>query len=299
VLDPCRHLERLGFSVTVVPVEPNGIVDPEKIAAAITERTALVSVMLANNEVGTIQPVGEIGRLTRARSVWLHTDAAQAVGRVPIDVEAMGVDLLSLSAHKIYGPKGVGALYVRSRPRVAVVAQLDGGGHERGMRSGTLNVPGVVGLGRACDLMREEGVVESALIRALRDRLYTAFSGALEGVELNGDAELRLAGNLNVSFAGVSSDALIGALPGIAVSSGSACTSASLEPSYVLRAMGCREERARASIRFGIGRGTTEEEIDRAAYLVVGKVQELRASSPAWYGYRESAGGAGGGGSAG
>jgi cysteine desulfurase len=295
VLDPCRHLERQGFSVTVVPVEPNGVVDPEKIAAAITDRTVLVSVMLANNEVGTIQPLADIGRITRARSVLLHTDAAQAIGRIAIDLDAMGIDLLSLSAHKIYGPKGVGALYVRNRnPRVRLIAQIDGGGHERGMRSGTLNVPGIVGLAKACDLMREEGVVESALIRILRDRLYTALVGALgDGVVLNGDAELRLPGNLNVSFEGVASDALIAALPGLAVSSGSACTSASLEPSYVLRAMGCSEERARSSIRFGIGRGTAEGDVDRAANLVADKVRELRERSPVWYGYRESAGGAG------
>ena len=247
VLDPCRHLERQGFSVTVVPVEPNGVVDPEKIAAAITERTVLVSVMLANNEVGTIQPLADIGRITRARSVLLHTDAAQAIGRVAIDLDAMGIDLLSLSAHKIYGPKGVGALYVRSRnPRVRLIAQIDGGGHERGMRSGTLNVPGIVGLAKACDLMREEGVVESALIRILRDRLYTALVGALgDGVVLNGDAELRLPGNLNVSFQGVASDALIAALPGLAVSSGSACTSGDTEPSHVILALGIDRETAK------------------------------------------------------
>lgn len=282
VLDPCRHLERQGFSVTVVPVEPNGIVNPEKIAAAITERTVLVSVMLANNEVGTLQPIPDIGRITRARNVLFHTDAAQAVGRMPIEVDELGVDLLSISAHKIYGPKGVGALYVRSRaPRVRLIAQMDGGGHERSLRSGTLNVPGIVGLGKACDLMREEGVVESALIKTLRDRLDRLLSGALgDGMTLNGDPEKRLPGNLNVSFRGVSGDTLIAALPGLAVSSGSACTSSSLEPSYVLRAMGCSEERARGSIRFGIGRGTRREEIDRAAELVVEKVRELRAHSP-------------------
>ncbi|HEX7668728.1 MAG TPA: aminotransferase class V-fold PLP-dependent enzyme, partial [Polyangiaceae bacterium] len=276
------HLERQGFSVTVVLVEPNGIVNPEKIAAAITERTVLVSVMLANNEVGTLQPIPDIGRITRARNVLFHTDAAQAVGRMPIEVDELGVDLLSISAHKIYGPKGVGALYVRSRaPRVRLIAQMDGGGHERSLRSGTLNVPGIVGLGKACDLMREEGVVESALIKTLRDRLDRLLSGALgDGMTLNGDPEKRLPGNLNVSFRGVSGDTLIAALPGLAVSSGSACTSSSLEPSYVLRAMGCSEERARGSIRFGIGRGTRREEIDRAAELVVEKVRELRAHSP-------------------
>jgi len=279
VLDPCAHLERLGATVTVVPVGTNGIVDPADVERALTDRTVLVSVMLANNEVGTIQPVVEVGKLTRARGILLHTDAAQAVGHVPIDVSAMNVDLLSLSAHKIYGPKGIGALYVRSSsPRVRLAEQMDGGGHERGMRSGTLNVPGVVGLGKACDLMGEEGAVGSARIKALRDRLRTALEHGLDGVHLNGDWASRLPGNLNVSFEGVASDALIGAVPGIAVSSGSACTSASLEPSYVLRAMGASDERARSSIRFGVGRMSTEADIDRAAALVIDKVRELRAA---------------------
>jgi len=277
VLDPCRHLEALGVGLTVVPVEANGIVDPARVAEAITDRTVLVSVMLANNEIGTIQPVGEIGRITRERGVLLHTDAAQAIGRVPIDVDAMGIDLLSISAHKIYGPKGVGALYVRSqKPRVRVAAQMDGGGHERGMRSGTLNVPAIVGLARACDVMRSEGDAETGRIRALRDRLWERFRRELDGVELNGDLERRLAGNLNVSFTGVSSDTLIGAVREIAVSSGSACTSASLEPSYVLRAVGASDARARSSVRFGVSRFTTEAEIDRAASLVVAAVRELR-----------------------
>jgi cysteine desulfurase len=286
VLDPCRHLERLGFRVTVVPVEPTGVVAPEKVAAAITEGTALVSVMLANNEVGTVQSVAEIGRLTRERGVLLHTDAAQAVGRVPIDVESMNVDLLSLSAHKIYGPKGVGALYVRSKnPRVRLVAQQDGGGHERGMRSGTPNVPGIVGLAKACELLVAEGAAESARIRRLRDDLWRRLSSGLDAVFLNGDQDRRLPGNLNVSFAAVPSDSLIGELKEIAVSSGSACTSASLEPSYVLRAMGVSEDLARASIRFGIGRFTTEDEIARAAGAVIAKVRALRERSPVWKQY--------------
>jgi cysteine desulfurase len=280
VLDPVRHLEHYGYEATVVPVEPNGVVDPARIAAAITPKTVLVSVMTANNEVGTIQPIAEIGRVTRERGVFFHTDAAQAIGRVPIDVDRMGIDLLSLSAHKIYGPKGVGALYVRSRgPRVRLVAQMDGGGHERGMRSGTLNVPGIVGLSKACELLALESRAENERLRTLRDRLHAALRASIEGVELNGDAEQRLAGNLNVSITGIASDTLIGALPEIAISSGSACTSASLEPSYVLRAMGVGDERARASLRFGIGRFTTEAQVDRAAELVAAKVAELRGGA--------------------
>ena len=281
VLDSCRHLERLGFEVSYVGVTETGIVDPAAVAAAITERTILVSVMLANNEVGTIQPVAEVGRVTRERGVLLHTDAAQAVGRTDIDVESMNVDLLSMSGHKIYGPKGVGALYVRSKPRVRLVAQMDGGGHERGMRSGTLNVPAVVGLGVACEILSTEWQAEAARTRALRDRLYHRLT-ELPDVELNGDYERRLPGNLNVSFVGVRSDALMTAARQIAVSTGSACTSASLEPSYVLRAMGCDEERALASVRFGIGRYNTEEEVDFAADLVVGAVHSLRERSPLW-----------------
>ena len=280
VLDPIRHLEHYGYEATVVPVEPNGIVDPSRIAAAITPKTVLVSVMSANNEVGTIQPIAEIGRITRDRGVFFHTDAAQAIGRVAIDVDRMGIDLLSLSAHKIYGPKGTGALYVRSRgPRVRLVAQMDGGGHERGMRSGTLNVPGIVGLSKACELLSQESRAENERLRTLRDRLYAALRASVDGVELNGDAELRLAGNLNVSIAGIPSDTLIGALPEIAISSGSACTSASLEPSYVLRAMGASDERARASLRFGIGRFTTEAQVDRAAELIAVKTTELRRAA--------------------
>lgn len=281
VLDPIRHLEHYGYEATVVPVEPNGVVDPARIAAAITPKTVLVSVMTANNEVGTIQPIAEIGRITRERGVFFHTDAAQAIGRVAIDVDRMGIDLLSLSAHKIYGPKGVGALYVRSRgPRVRLVAQMDGGGHERGMRSGTLNVPGIVGLSKACELLSQESRAENERLRTLRDRLHAALRASIDGVELNGDAEQRLGGNLNVSIVGVPSDTLIGALPEIAISSGSACTSASLEPSYVLRALGASDERARASLRFGIGRFTTEAQVDRAAELIAAKVAELRTAAP-------------------
>jgi cysteine desulfurase len=277
VLDPCRHAERLGYGMTIVPVESNGVVDPDRIARAILPATVLVSVMAANNEIGTLQPLTEIGRVTRERGIFFHTDAAQAIGRVPIDVDRMGIDLLSMSAHKIYGPKGAGALYVRSRgPRVRLVAQVDGGGHERGLRSGTLNVPGIVGLSKACELLGAESRAENERLRGLRDRLHAALTRALDGVVLNGDLEKRLPGNLNVSFEGVPSDVLIGAVPEVAVSSGSACTSASLEPSYVLRALGVSEERARESVRFGVGRFTTEGQIERAAELISAKVREIR-----------------------
>jgi len=277
VLDVVRGLSSRNVEVTVVEPEPDGIVDARKVIGAFTPSTVLVSVMLANNEVGTLQPVAEIGAASRERGILLHTDAAQAVGRVGIDVNAMNVDLLSLSAHKLYGPKGVGALYVRSRnPRVRLAPQMEGGGHERGLRSGTLNVPGIVGLARACEILRDEGAEESARLRRLRQQLHDALAKALSGVLLNGDADRRLPGNLNVSFEGVRSDALVGALKEVAVSTGSACTSASLEPSYVLRAMGLPDERARSSIRFGVGRFTTEEEVDRAAAHVIDKVRGLR-----------------------
>jgi cysteine desulfurase len=281
VLDSCKRLERQGFDVTYVGVGTNGVVDPAEIAAAITDKTILVSVMLANNEVGTIQPIAEIGKITRARSVLLHCDAVQGVGKTPFDVEAMNVDLASFTAHKIYGPKGIGALYVRrSRPRVRLVAQMDGGGHERGNRSGTLNVPGIVGFARACELMMSEGPTENARIRALRDRLQQRLTSALDEVILNGDAEHRLGGNLNLSFSFVEGEGLMMAIKDVAVSSGSACTSASLEPSYVLKAMGLDEELAHSSLRFGLGRFTTEEEVDYVADLLIKKVKKLRDISP-------------------
>lgn len=293
VLDVCRSLEREGCGLTVVPVEANGVVSVQKILAAITKQTVLVSVMLANNEVGTVQPILELGSLLRERGVLLHTDAAQAVGRVAIDVKGMNVDLLSVSAHKIYGPKGVGALYVRSKPRVELAAQMEGGGHERGLRPGTLDVPGIVGLGAAIEILRAEGRQENERVRALRDRLEGALFAGLDGVHRNGDAEHRLPGSLNVSFGGVPSDVLLGTIREVAVSTGSACTSASLEPSYVLRAMGVSDARARESVRFGLCRFTTEAEIDRAAELVVAKVKELRQGSPLWAEYLEGASHAG------
>ena len=281
VLDSCKRLEKDGFVVTYVNVGPDGLVNPKDIEAAITDKTILVSVMLANNEVGTIQPIAEIGKITRARGVIFHTDAVQGLGKTPFDVRAMNVDLASLTAHKIYGPKGVGALYVRrSRPRVRLGAQMDGGGHERGNRSGTLNVPGIVGFAKACKIFIEEGAAEAEKIRALRDRLYKKITAELDSVVLNGFAEHRLPGNLNISFAFVEGEGLMMAIKDVAVSSGSACTSASLEPSYVLHAMGIGDDLAHSSIRFGLGRFNTLEEVDYVADLVISKVNKLREMSP-------------------
>jgi cysteine desulfurase len=281
VLDSCKRLEKEGFTVTYINVGPDGLVDPKAIEAAITDKTILVSVMLANNEVGTIQPIAEIGKITRARGIIFHSDAVQGLGKTPFDVRAMNVDLASLTAHKIYGPKGVGALYVRrSKPRVRLSAQMDGGGHERGNRSGTLNVPGIVGFAKACKILIEEGVEEANKIRALRDRLHSKILEKLDAVVLNGSAEHRLPGNLNISFSFVEGEGLMMAIKDVAVSSGSACTSASLEPSYVLRSMGLEEDMAHSSIRFGLGRFNTEEEVDYVAQLVIAKVQRLRDMSP-------------------
>jgi cysteine desulfurase len=281
VLDSCKRLEREGFEVTYVDVEKNGIVDVAKIERAITDKTILVSVMLANNEVGSIQPIEEIGKITRARSVLLHSDAVQGVGRTFFDVEKMNVDLASITAHKIYGPKGIGALYVRrARPRVRLVSQMDGGGHERGNRSGTLNVPGIVGFAKACEIMMAEGEQENARIKKLRDRLHAKLSSELDSLTLNGDPERRLPGNLNISFAFVEGEGLMMAIKDVAVSSGSACTSASLEPSYVLKAMGLDEDLAHSSLRFGLSRFTTEEEVDYVADLLIRKVKKLREISP-------------------
>ena len=280
VLDACRALERQGTSVTVLPVDGHGRVDPAAVLGAFTEDTVLVSLMAANNEIGTLQPLAEIGALCRDRGVLFHTDAAQAVGKLPIDVDAMGIDLLSLSAHKMYGPKGVGALYVRSRPRVRLVAQMDGGGHERGMRSGTLNVPGIVGLGAACRLAADEMSEEGPRVRGLRDRLKERLTSALDDVCLNGHPEACLDGTLNLSFARVDGEGLLVALDDVALSSGSACTSAAMETSYVLRAVGRDEDLARGSLRFGLGRFTIEEEVDYVADRVVAEVNRLRRISP-------------------
>lgn len=282
VLDPCKRLERDGYRVTVLPVDPYGRVTLEQVAAAITEKTVLVSVMAANNEVGTLQPIGAIGKLCKERRVYFHTDAAQAAGKLPLDVEEMGVDLLSLSAHKMFGPKGVGALYVRRRnPRVRPEPLLDGGGHENGLRSGTLPVPLVVGFGKACELCRAELAEEGQRVAALRDRLWQGLNKRLDGVFLNGHPVERLPGNLNVSFAHIHSDALLMAVRDLALSTGSACTSASVEPSYVLRALGVADELAQGSVRFGLGRFTTAEEIETTIEQVAAAVVRLRRISPA------------------
>jgi cysteine desulfurase len=281
ILDSCKRLEKEGFTVTYVPAGTNGIVSPEAIEAALTDQTILVSVMLANNEVGTIQPLREIGAITRARGILLHSDAVQGVGKTPFNVEEMNVDLASLTAHKIYGPKGIGALYVRrNRPRVRLTAQLDGGGHERGNRSGTLNVPGIIGFAKACELMMSDGAADTARMLKLRDHLMRRLTTELGEVYLNGDATHRLPGNLNVSFAFVEGEALLMAIKDVAVSSGSACTSASLEPSYVLHSMGLEDDLAHSSIRFGLGRFNTQEEVDYVADLMIDKVKRLRAMSP-------------------
>jgi len=291
VLDPCKRLERDGFQVTILPVDRYGRVSAEQVAGALTEKTILVSVMAANNEVGTLQPIQAIGRLCKERGVLFHTDAAQAAGKVPLDVNEMGADLLSLSAHKMYGPKGVGALYVRRRdPHVRLEPLFDGGGHERGLRSGTLPVPLVVGFGVACDLCQEEMPGEAERLTSLRDRLRVGIQERLEGVSLNGHPTERLPNNLNLSFAYVDGEALLMALRDVAVSSGSACTSAEPEPSYVLRALGVPDDLARASIRFGLGRFTTAEEIDYAAGAVVAAVNRLRALSPEFEMHRQGFG---------
>jgi cysteine desulfurase len=277
VLDVCRSLERRGARVTWLPVGRDGLVDPRTVEGAIGGRTVLVSIMYANNEVGTIQPVAEIGRICRERGVLFHSDAAQAVGKVPVNVDADHIDLLSISAHKMYGPKGVGALYVRGRdPHVQLSAQMDGGGHERGMRPGTLNVPGIVGLGEACAICEREMDGESARLRRLRDRLRAKLEAELEEVSVNGSMEHRLPHNLNMSFAYVEAESLMMGLRGVAVSSGSACTSANTEPSYVLQAMGVADDAAHSSIRFGLGRFNTAEEVDCAAAGVIEAVKKLR-----------------------
>jgi cysteine desulfurase len=281
VLDSARALEQEGFQVTVLEVEPDGRLDPARLRAALRPDTVLVSVMHANNETGVLHPIAELARVAREAGVLFHCDAAQSAGKVPFDVEALGVDLASLSAHKLYGPKGVGALYVRRRPaRVRLLPVQDGGGHERGLRSGTLDVPGIVGFGKAAELARLEGPAEAARLLSLRERLRRGLCEALPGVTVNGSLEHRLPGNLNLSFAGVEGEALMMAVRDVAVSSGSACTSASLEPSYVLRAMGVSDEQAHASIRFGLGRFNTEEEVDHAVRRFLEKVQRLRELAP-------------------
>jgi len=281
VLDPAHYLESKGFSVTFLGVDKEGMIDLKELEAAITEETILISLMGANNEIGTIHPMAEIGKLAKDKGVLFHCDATQAAGKIPVDVEAMGIDLLSLSAHKMYGPKGVGALYVRRRkPRVRLAPVQHGGGHERGMRSGTLNVPGIVGFGEACRLAQEEMDSEAERLIGLRDRLHKGLEDKLDYLFLNGHPTERIPGSLNISFAYVEGESLMMGLEFIAVSSGSACTSASLEPSYVLRALGVGDDLAHCSIRFSLGRFTTEEEIDRSLEKVVATVSRLREMSP-------------------
>jgi cysteine desulfurase len=288
ILDTCKRLEKEGATVTYLGVDKYGRVDPDDVKKAITDKTILVSVMLANNEIGTVQPLEAIGKITRERGVLLHSDAVQGVGKVEFDVQKMNVDLASITSHKIYGPKGVGALYVRrSKPRVRLVAQMDGGGHERGMRSGTLAVPLIAGFGKACDILSREGQAESVALAALRERLRSRIMSQLDEVYINGSVEHRLPGNLNISFNFVEGEGLMMAMKDVAVSSGSACTSASLEPSYVLRALGVGDELAHSSIRFGLGRFNTEEEVDYVADLVVAKVKGLRELSPLWEMHQE------------
>jgi cysteine desulfurase len=281
VLDPCRYLEGEGFEVTYLDPQPNGLVTLQQLEAAMREDTILVSLMHVNNEIGVIQDVAAIGELCRARKIFFHVDAAQSIGKIAIDVDAMKIDLLSMSAHKIYGPKGIGALYVRRKPRVRLEAQMHGGGHERGMRSGTLATHQIVGMGEAFRIAKLEMATEEARILTLRDRLWNGLKN-IEEVYVNGDLDRRVPGNLNVSFAYVEGESLIMALKDLAVSSGSACTSASLEPSYVLRALGLSDELAHSSIRFSIGRFTTEEEIDYTVKLLNESISRLREMSPLW-----------------
>jgi len=281
VLDSCKVLAKRGLQISYLPVNSHGIIELQRLRDALTEKTILISIMAANNEIGTIQPIKEIGTLAKEKGILFHTDATQAVGKIPINVEQMGIDLLSLTAHKMYGPKGIGALYVRSsKPRVKLAAIIDGGGHERGMRSGTLNVPGIVGLGRSCELAQKEMAGEGERITALRERLKAGILRQLDEVYINGHALERLPGNLNMSFACVEGESLLMALKEIAVSTGSACTSASLEPSYVLKAIGLEDELAHTSLRFGLGRFNTAEEIDYTIQRVVEEVRRLRENSP-------------------
>jgi cysteine desulfurase len=281
VLDTCKRLEKHGFDVTYLRVQRDGRIDLDDLKAAMTDKTILITIMMVNNEVGVIQPIAEIGRLARERGIVFHTDAVQAAGKIPFDVNTFNVDLASLSAHKMYGPKGVGALYVRRKnPRVLVAPIIDGGGHERGMRSGTLNVPGIVGFGKAAEICRQEMTSESARLRALRDRLNEGLHANLDEIYVNGSLEHRVPNNLNLSFAYVEGESLLMGISDIAVSSGSACTSASLEPSYVLKALGTGDDLAHSSIRFGLGRFNTEEEVDYVVRRVTEVVRRLREMSP-------------------
>jgi cysteine desulfurase len=288
ILDTCKRLEKHGTRVTYLPVEQNGLVDLDKLRAAITDKTVLISIMHANNEIGVLQPVREIGKIAKERGVLFHTDGTQAAGKIPVDVIADNIDMMSISAHKMYGPKGVGALYVRRRnPRVQLTAQMDGGGHERGMRSGTLNIPGIVGLGEACAISQAEMAEETKRLSYLRDKMKDRLLAALDEVYVNGTLEHRLPNNLNISFAYVEGESLLMGINDIAVSSGSACTSATLEPSYVLKALGAGDDLAHSSIRFGLGRFNTEEEVDYVTAKVIDVVKKLRELSPLYEMFKE------------
>ncbi len=288
ILDTCKRLEKHGLRVTYLPVQANGLIDLDMLREAITDKTILISIMYANNEIGVLQPVAEIGKIAKSRGVLFHTDATQAVGKVPVNVIKDNIDLMSISAHKMYGPKGVGALYVRRKaPRVQITAQMDGGGHERGMRSGTLNVPGIVGLGEACAICQRDMPEEAKRLGFLRDKLKDKLMNELDEVYINGTLEHRLPNNLNISFAYVEGESLLMGINDIAVSSGSACTSATLEPSYVLKALGAGDDLAHSSIRFGLGRFNTEEEVDYVADKVVDVVRKLRELSPLYEMARE------------
>ena len=288
VLDTTKHLEKQGCRITYLPVMADGRIDLDMLREAITDKTILVSIMYANNEIGVVQPVREISKICKERGVLFHTDAVQAVGKIPVNVIEDGIDLLSLTAHKIYGPKGVGALYVRRKgPRVQLAAQMDGGGHERGMRSGTLNVPAIAGLGEACELCQKELPAEMARLGFLRDKLKNKIMSELDEVYVNGSLEHRLPGNLNISFAYVEGESLLMGINDIAVSSGSACTSATLEPSYVLKALGAGDDLAHSSIRFGLGRFNTEAEVDYVAKRVIDVVKKLRDLSPLYEMFKE------------
>jgi cysteine desulfurase len=281
VLDSCKRLEKYGYEVTVLPVAHDGLIDLDELRRAITPKTILISIMYANNEIGVIQPIAEIGKIAKEHKVLFHVDAVQAVGKIPVDVQRDSIDLLSISAHKLYGPKGIGALYVRRKdPKVEISPTIDGGGHERGMRSGTLNVPGIVGLGKACELCQKEMPEEGPRLARLRDKLKDAIMASLDGTGVNGSMTHRLPNNLNLSFSGVEGDALLMGINDVAVSSGSACTSAMIEPSYVLRALGVSDELSHSSIRFGLGRFNTEEEVAYVADRVIETVKRLRELSP-------------------
>ena len=281
VLDTCKRLEKEGYEVTYLQVQPDGLISVDDVRAAITDKTILVTIMYANNEIGVIQPIAEIGKLCHEKGVIFHTDAVQAVGKIPVNVQTENIDLLSMTAHKIYGPKGVGALYVRRRnPRVQLTEQINGGGHERGMRSGTLNVPGIVGLGKACEIAGAEMETEAARLKELRDYMKAKFENALDYIHVNGNMDHHLPGNLNMSFVYVEGESLLMGINDIAVSSGSACTSATLEPSYVLKALGLGDDVAHSSIRFGLGRFNTKAEVDYVADKLITTVQKLRELSP-------------------